>query len=154
MPYESGFKATDNLYSSEGFFKLCEDYGVPHKYQSKKFFGAHQHGGWSDYIGPDSMTYWIIEKSQGFTNVGCTEYQRVLGTYAYLILSLQASARFCIIENTVSALTAQMAFLNNFENIVNHRIRHSGRDQMLSGHSQLCIKQGQLQHGTRHVHVA
>ena len=30
LPYESGFNATDNPYSSEEFFKLCEDYGVPH----------------------------------------------------------------------------------------------------------------------------
>ena len=42
--------------------------------------------------------------------------------YAYLILSSQASARSSIVENTVSALTAQSAFLNNFENIVNHRV--------------------------------
>ena len=39
-------------------------------YRNEKFFGTHQHGGWSDYIGPDSMTCWIIEKSQGFTDVG------------------------------------------------------------------------------------
>ena len=42
--------------------------------------------------------------------------------YAYLILSSQASARSFIVENTTSALTAQSAFLNNFENIVNRRV--------------------------------
>ena len=42
--------------------------------------------------------------------------------YAYLILSSQASARSSIIGNTVSALTAQSAFLNNFENVVNRRV--------------------------------
>ena len=40
----------------------------------------------------------------------------------YLILSLQASARSSIVGKTASALTAQKAFLNNFENIVNHRV--------------------------------
>ena len=40
----------------------------------------------------------------------------------YLILSSQASARSGIIENTASALTAQSAFLNNFEDIVNQRV--------------------------------
>ena len=53
---------------------------------------------------------------------GCIEYQRVLGLNAYLILSSQASARSNIIGNTASALTAQKAFLNNFENVVNHRV--------------------------------
>ena len=42
--------------------------------------------------------------------------------YAYLILSSQASARSGIVGNTASALTAQSAFLNNFENVVNHRV--------------------------------
>ena len=38
--------------------------------------------------------------------------------YAYFILSSQASARSGIVGNAVSALTAQSAFLNNFENVV------------------------------------
>ena len=42
--------------------------------------------------------------------------------YAYLILSSQASARSSIIENIASALTAQKAFLNNFEDIINRRV--------------------------------
>ena len=42
--------------------------------------------------------------------------------YAYLILSSQASARSSIVGNTASALTAQSAVLNNFEDIVNHRV--------------------------------
>ena len=42
--------------------------------------------------------------------------------YSYLILSSQASARSCVIGNTASALTAQKAFLNNFENVVNRRV--------------------------------
>ena len=42
------------------------------KYQDEKFYWSYQHGvSWpNDYIGPDSMTRWIIEKSEGFTNVG------------------------------------------------------------------------------------
>ena len=42
--------------------------------------------------------------------------------YAYLISSSQASVRSEIVGNTVSALTAQSAFLNNFENVVNRRV--------------------------------
>ena len=44
------------------------------------------------------------------------------GAYAYLILSSQASARSSIVGNMASSLTAQSAFLNNFENIVNRRV--------------------------------
>ena len=42
--------------------------------------------------------------------------------YAYLILSSQASTRSGIVGNTSSPLTAQSAFLNNFENVVNRRV--------------------------------
>ena len=53
--------------------------------------------------------------------LGYIEYQSVRA-YAYLILSFQASARSGIVGNTASALTAQSAFLNNFENVVNRRV--------------------------------
>ena len=68
------------------------------------------------------MTQWIIEKSVGFTDVGLYRISESVRAYAYLILSSQASARSTIIGNTASALTAQSAFLNNFEDIVNRRV--------------------------------
>ena len=42
------------------------------RYRDKKFYWTYQHGvSWpDDYIGPDSMTQGIIEKSVGFTDVG------------------------------------------------------------------------------------
>ena len=74
LPHKAGFRAADNPYTKEEFFKICEDYGVPNdpiKYQDEKFYWTYQHGVvWPiDYIGPDSMTHWIIEKSEGFTDV-------------------------------------------------------------------------------------
>ena len=42
--------------------------------------------------------------------------------YAYFTLSSQASARSSIIGNSASALTAQSAFLNDFENVVNRKV--------------------------------
>ena len=42
--------------------------------------------------------------------------------YAFLILSSQVSARSSIVGNLASSLTAQSAFLNNFENFVNCRV--------------------------------
>ena len=75
LSHEASFDAADNPYTKEEFFKICEDYGVPHdpmRYRDEKFYWTYQRGvGWLDnYIGPDLMTCWIIEKSQGFTNVG------------------------------------------------------------------------------------
>ena len=74
-----------------------------------------------DYIDPDSMTRWIIKKSQGFNNVGLFTLSESVRAYMYPILSLQAM-RSRIIGNTVSALTAQNAFLNDFKNVVYHRV--------------------------------
>ena len=90
----------------------------------KNFIGLINVGvGWpNDYLGPDSMTRWIIEKSQGFTDVGLLRILESVRAYAFLILSFQASARSSVVGNTVSALTAQSTFLNNFENVVNRRV--------------------------------
>ena len=94
------------------------------KYRDQKFYWTYQRGvHWpNDYIGPDSMTRWIIEVSVGFTDVGLLRISESVKAYAYLILSSQASARSSIIGNTASALTAQSAFLNNFENVVNRKV--------------------------------
>ena len=68
-------KASDNPYTNEEFLKICEDYEVPNypmKYRDKKFYWTYQRGvKWpDDYINPNSMTRWTIEKSQGFTDIG------------------------------------------------------------------------------------
>ena len=68
------------------------------------------------------MTRWVIEKSQGFTDTGLLRISESIMAYVYLVLSSQASVRSRIISNTVSALTAHQAFLNNFENIINRRV--------------------------------
>ena len=127
LPHESSFNASDNPYTSSEFFKSCEDYRVsndPMRYRDEKFYWTYQHGvHWpDDYIGPDSMTRWIIEKSVGFTDVGLLRILETVRAYAYLILSSQASVRSYIFGNTASALTSQSAFLNNFENAVNRRV--------------------------------
>ena len=124
LPHETGFNAADNPYTESEFFKICENYRVPNdpmKYQDEKFYWSYQRGvGWpDDYLGPDSMTWWIIEKSVGFTDVGLLRISESIRACAYLILSSQASATSSIIGNSASSLTALSAFLNNFENIVN-----------------------------------
>ena len=127
LPHETGFNTADNPYTESEFFKICEDYGVPNdpmRCRDEKFYWTYQRGvGWrNDYIGPDSMTRWIIETSVGFTDVGLLRISESVRAYAFLILSSQASARSSIVENTASALTAQSAFLNNFEDIVNRSV--------------------------------
>ena len=45
LPYEASFKPSDNPYSNKEFFKLCEDYNVPHdpmRYQDEKFYWTYQ----------------------------------------------------------------------------------------------------------------
>ena len=86
------------------------------RYRDKKFYWTYQRGvGWpDDYIGPDSMTRWIIVKSVGFTDVGLLKISESFRAYAYLILNSQASAGSEIVGNTASALTAQSAFLKKF----------------------------------------
>ena len=96
------------------------------RYSDKKFYWTYQRGiGWpDDYIGPASMTWWILEKSVGFTDIGLLKISESVRAYAYLILSFQDSARSGIVGNTAHALTAQSAFLNNFEDIVNRRVNN------------------------------
>ena len=69
-----------------------------------------------------TLARWIIEKSVGFTDVGLLRILESVRAYAYLILSSQASARSSIVGNSASSLTAQSAFLNNLENVVNRRV--------------------------------
>ena len=94
------------------------------RYRDEKFYWTCQRGvGWpNDYIGPDSMTRWIIEKSQGFTDVGLLRISESIRASAFLILSSQETARSSIVGNLASSLTAQSAFLYNFENVVNRRV--------------------------------
>ena len=62
------------------------------------------------------MTHAIDDMSD-FTDVGLLKISESVRAYAYLILRSQASARFGIVGNT-----AQSAFYDNFENIVNQRV--------------------------------
>ena len=82
------------------------------RYQDEKFYWTCQQGvKWlDDYIGADSMTRWIIKKSQDFSDVGLRRISESVRAYAYLVLTSQASARSCVIGHTASALTAQKLF--------------------------------------------
>ena len=55
------------------------------RYRDEKFYWTYQCGvHWpDDYIGPDSRTWWIIEKSVGFTDVGLLKISESVRAYAY-----------------------------------------------------------------------
>ena len=112
------------------------------RYRDEKFYWTYQCGvSWpDDCIGLDSMTQWIIETSVGFTDVGLLRISESVRAYAYLILSSQASSRSGIVGKTASALTAQSAFLNNFEVIVNRKVDVREDIKHYIKHSQLHIE--------------
>ena len=92
LPHETGFNVADNPYTESEFLKICEDYRVlndPMRYRDEKFYWTYQHGiHWpDDYIGPDSMNRWILEKSVDFTDIGLLRISESVRAYAYLILS-------------------------------------------------------------------
>ena len=82
LPHETGFNAADNPYTSSEFLKICEDYRVsndPMKYWDEKFYWTYQCGvSWpDDYIGPDSMTRWILENQMVSLMWVCLRYRKV-----------------------------------------------------------------------------
>ena len=90
LPHETGFYMADNPYTESEFLKMCEDYRVPNdpmRYRDEKFYWSYQHGvGWpDDYLCPDLMTRWIIEKLVGFTDIGLLRISESIRAYAYLI---------------------------------------------------------------------
>ena len=102
LPHESSFNTSDNPDTSSEFFKICEDYGVPNDamwYRDEKFYWSYQRGiGWpNDYLGPDSMTRWIIEKSDGFIDVGLYRISESVRAYAYLILSCHEEEKIALV---------------------------------------------------------
>ena len=47
LPHEASFNSADNPYTNKEFFKICEDYGVPHdpvRYRNENFFWTYQRG--------------------------------------------------------------------------------------------------------------
>ena len=131
LPYENDFNQFDNPFSHKEFLTLCNEYNVssdPMKYRGQYFASSYQqkrknyHSPGLSYFTNDSMTRWIIEKSNGLTTKGLFMISESVRVYAYLILSSQASARSSIIGSNASSLTAQKIFMNNFEDVINRRV--------------------------------
>ena len=74
------------------------------------------------YINENSVSRWIIKKSDGLIMLGLQKLSQTVRDYAYLILTSQTSMRGPIIGHEARNLDAQRVFLNTFENILNRRI--------------------------------
>ena len=74
------------------------------------------------YINENSLSSWIIEKSDGLTTLGLQKLSETVRDYAYLILMSQTSTRGPIVGHEARNLDAQRTFLNTFENIINRRV--------------------------------
>ena len=74
------------------------------------------------YINENSFSRWIIEKSDGLTNVGLQKLSESVRDYTDLILTSQTSTRGLFVGHEARNLDAQKVFLNTFENIVNRRV--------------------------------
>ena len=120
------------------------------KYRGQYFASSYQqkrknyHSPGLSYLTNDSMTRWIIEKSNGLTTKGLFMISESVRVYAYLILSSQASARSSIIGSNASSLTAQKIFINNFEGCHQQTGRYSGRYRTFSKCVKLCFFKGGL----------
>ena len=134
LPHQTGLMRLITLIQSQNFQKfvrIMESLMIIRGIRMKNFIGLIS----AVFIGPDSMTWWIIEELVGFTDVGLLRISESVRAYAYLILSSQASARSSIVRNMASSLTAQSAFLNNFEKRCEPQSGHQGRFKALSRHS-------------------
>ena len=131
LPYENSFNQYNNPYNHERFIGICSEYGVSSdltKWRNQKYFSTWQSRAWEtnksgmSYINENSLSRWIIEKSDGLTTLGLQKLSESVRDYTYLILTSQTSTRAQIIAHEARNLDAQRVFLNTFENIVNRRV--------------------------------
>ena len=131
LPYENSFNQYNNLYNHEKFIGICSEYGVGNdltKWRNQKYFSTWQSRAWEtgkpgmSYINENSLSRWIIEKSDGLTMLGLQKLSESVRDYTYLILTSQTSTRGQIVGIESRNLDAQRTFLNSFKNIVNRRV--------------------------------
>ena len=135
LPFETSFKQVNNPYNKEEFLKICHEYGVdsnPMKYRDQGFFSSYQRKR-KDYPGPgfsyftnESMTRWIVDRSQGFTKPDFLMISESVRAYAYLVLSSQASARSSIVANDASVVNLRVDIqqdIKPYQDILNYASR-------------------------------
>ena len=131
LPYENSFNQYNNPYNHEMFVKVCGEYGVSNdltKWRNQMYFSTWQSRAWESfkpgmsYINENSLSRWIIEKSDGLTTLGLQKLSESVRDYTYLILMSQTSTRAPIVGHEAQNLDAQRVFLNTFESILSRRV--------------------------------
>ena len=116
LSYENSFNQYSNPYTHEKFIKICGEYGVSNdliNWRNQKYFSMWQSRAWEtgkpgmSYINENSLSRWIIEKSDDLTTLGLQKLSETVRDYAYLRLTSQTSTRGQIVGHEARNLDAQ-----------------------------------------------
>ena len=127
LPREERYKKTNNPYSKEDYFQVCDEYGVnPLEvwlfgdwfYTEEWAVFCCNRGKRAKVAPPKNLTRWILKTSTGFMRVGLTMISKSVRAYVYLLLTSQVQARSKIVGKTANALDAQNIYINSFEELL------------------------------------
>ena len=127
LPREERYKKTNNSYSKEDYFQVCEEYGVDPLevwlfgdwfYTEEWAVFCCNEGKRTKVAPPKNLTRWILKTSKVFTRVGLTMISKSVHAYVYLLLTSQVQARSKIVGKTANALDAQNIYMNSFEELL------------------------------------
>ena len=127
LPREERYKKTNNPYSKEDYFQVCDEYGVDPLevwlfgdwYYTEEWAVFCCNGGKRTKVAPpENLTRWILQTSKGFRRVRLTMISKSVRAYVYLLLTSQVQARSKIVGKTANALDAQNIYINSFEGLL------------------------------------
>ena len=127
LPRKERYKKTNNPYSKEDYFQVCDEYGVDPLevwlfgdwFYTEEWAVFCCNGGKPTKVAPPkNLTRWILKTSKGFTRVGLTMISKSVRAYVYLLLTSQVQARSKIVGKTANALDAQNIYMNSFEELL------------------------------------
>ena len=127
LPREERYKKTNNPYSKEDYFQVCDEYGVDPSevwlfgdwYYTEEWAVFCCNGGKRTKVAPPkNLTHWILKTSWGFTRIGLTMISKSVRAYVYLLLTSQVQARSKIVGKTANALDAQNIYIHSFEELL------------------------------------
>ena len=127
LPREERYKNTNNPYSKEDYFQVCEEYGVDPLevwlfgdwYYTEQWAVFCCNGGKRTKVAPPkNLTRWILKTSKGFTRIRLPMISKSVRAYVYLLLTLQVQAISKIVGKTTNDFEAQNIYMNSFEEIL------------------------------------
>ena len=127
LPREERYKKTNNPYSKEDYFQVCEEYSADPLevwlfgdwyYTTKRavFWGNEEKR--TKVAPPKNLTRWILKTAKGFTRTGLTMISKSVRAYCSLLLTSHVQARSKIVDKTANALDAQNIYMNSFEELI------------------------------------